>query len=236
MPRSKNADGSGVVTTGETNSPVANRKGLSSTTEQSLLLQISSAAVMANKLTVPPEFVNPGIGSSRSNTMLPVRSIVVLGTTAMSKERGGKPGGAPAFTPVYAVPPNGVPGRGEVVPAVVTILTELSVLVVASKTKDPEAVPPSSKVTPLKVQVIGSAEAMEGAQRKTNSTGTAIKLRNVILFILLPKHRFCGDQHRASLLPLKCTENKGVSAVFAFSEAVVSTISEKFFNDPLRGV
>ena len=71
---------------------------------------------------------------------------------------------------------------------VVTILAERTVSVVALKMKDPVALVPSVKVTPLKVQVIGSAEAMEAVQRKTSSTGTAIRIRNVILLIFHPKH------------------------------------------------
>jgi hypothetical protein len=70
---------------------------------------------------------------------------------------------------------------------VVTILAETTISVVASKTKDPVAVVPSSKVTPLKVQVIPSAEATDGTQRRTNSAGTTSRLRNVIVFIVLPE-------------------------------------------------
>ena len=69
------------------------------------------------------------------------------------------------------------------------MLAEMTVFVVASKvTKAPgNTVAPSAKVTPLKVQVIPSAEATDGTQRRTNSTGTAIRLRNVVRFIVLPK-------------------------------------------------
>ena len=74
-----------------------------------------------------------------------------------------------------------------VVPFVVRTLIELIVFVAASKTKDPYAVPPSSKVTPLKLQVIPSAEATDGTQRRTNRAGTASRLRNVIRFISAPK-------------------------------------------------
>src|SRR5271165_2584998 len=104
MPRSKNADGSGVTTARETNSPdVMYRIGLSASPVHPESAQRPSLA-LANKLNIPSEFGNPGIGSSRSKTIEFVRSPEALGTNTKSNgTRGLKGGLKPGDTAVYFV-------------------------------------------------------------------------------------------------------------------------------------
>src|ERR1700741_2921149 len=138
--------------------------------------------------------------------MVPVRSPEVLATKAISLGRGEKPGSKA----VYVVPPN-------TVPTVVTISIELTVFVTASYTKDPDAVPPSSNVTPAKFQVIPSAEAMDGTLRRIISTITVIVPRSVSVFILLSKRQkgpSAAVKGAASQLPFNCNEYKELTHDF----------------------
>jgi hypothetical protein len=126
MPRSKSADGSGVVIEVETTWPaVTTLKGVAAKVEQSFVVGSKPAHIPSNaslvKPIVPPKFVN-GKLSSRSKSLEPVKS-VKLGSGTNAKLRGSGP--KPGSTPVYVVLPN-------VVPAVVTMLIALNVFVTAS--------------------------------------------------------------------------------------------------------